>query len=130
MRILHEFDLVFMLVFRLDYRRICSRGFRLLLNLSVVLTLLFRLISRLILLPILRLVSPLFFLMRFLPIIHLLLRLIRQNATDFAVYFLLVLSIDFPKIRRSLDYFLKSICSYLSKFSVSSVCKTAKYACS
>lgn len=40
-----------------------------------------------------------FFLMRFLPIIHLLLRLICQNASDFAVNFLLVLSIDFPKIR-------------------------------
>lgn len=42
-----------------------------------------------------------FFLMRFLPIIHLLLRLICQNASDFAVNFLLVLSIFFPKIRRS-----------------------------
>lgn len=61
----------------------------------------FRLISRLIILPILRLVSPLFFLMRFLPIIHLLLRLICQNASGFAVNFMLVLSIDFPKIRRS-----------------------------
>lgn len=111
MRILHEFDLVFMLVFRLDYRRICSRGFRLSLNLEFVgcfntvisadFAFDFTADSSVSF-------TTIFFLMRFLPIIHLLLRLICQNATDFAVYFLLVLSIDFPKIRRSLGYFLKS----------------------